>query len=121
MPTHAFAAGRRRERTSPSRAGPRPNICRGAVLLATLVFLAFARAGALAAIPQGVWLIDGKAAVQIFDCGGLLCGRILRLQTPRDAQDRLSRDRHNPDPALRQRRLCSLVGSSPGMKLSSRP
>jgi uncharacterized protein (DUF2147 family) len=27
-----------------------------------------------AATPEGVWLIDGKAAVQIFDCRGLLCG-----------------------------------------------
>jgi hypothetical protein len=54
-------------------------------VVAVLVLLAFTHTGALAAIPQGVWLIDGKAAVQIFDCGGLLCGRILWLQTPRDA------------------------------------
>jgi hypothetical protein len=32
--------------------------------------------------PEGVWLIEGEAAVQIFDCRGLLCGRILGC-TPR--------------------------------------
>jgi uncharacterized protein (DUF2147 family) len=59
--------------------------------------------------PQGVWLIDSKVAVQIFDCGTLLCGRILWLETPRDPQGRLDRDKNNPDPALRQRRLCGLT------------
>ncbi|WP_207792058.1 DUF2147 domain-containing protein [Siccirubricoccus phaeus] len=71
--------------------------------------LAILRTSALAAVPEGVWLIDGKAAVQIFDCDGLLCGRILWLQTPRDPQGQLNRDRHNPDPALRQRRLCGMT------------
>jgi uncharacterized protein (DUF2147 family) len=65
--------------------------------------------GASAAIPEGVWLIDGRVAVQIFDCNGLLCGRILWLQVPRDPQGQLNRDRNNPDPALRQRRLCGLT------------
>lgn len=64
---------------------------------------------ARAAVPGGVWLIDGKVAVQIFDCSGLLCGRIVWLQTPRDPQGQLNRDRNNPDPALRQRRLCGLT------------
>ena len=36
--------------------------------------------------PQGVWLIDGEAAVQIFDCTGMLCGRILWLQSPHDPE-----------------------------------
>jgi uncharacterized protein (DUF2147 family) len=71
--------------------------------------LAFPRIMAFATVPDGVWLIDGKAAVQIFDCSGLLCGRILWLQIPRDPQGRLSRDRDNPDPALRQRQLCGLT------------
>lgn len=64
---------------------------------------------AFAAVPEGVWLIDGKAAVQIFDCSGQLCGRMLWLQTPRNPQGQLSRDRNNPDPALRQRGLCGLT------------
>jgi len=47
-----------------------------------------------------------KVAVQIFDCGGLLCGRIVWLQRPRDAMGQLVRDRKNPDAALQQRPLC---------------
>lgn len=90
-----------RDRRWTPRAGlPRRLPC-AALLLAALV--------ASAAVPGGVWLIDGKAAVQIFDCGGLLCGRILWLQTPRDPQGQLNRDKNNPDPALRQRRLCGLT------------
>ena len=59
--------------------------------------------------PQGVWLVDGEAAVQIFDCDGLLCGRILWLQTALDAQGQRKRDKRNPDPVLRQRELCGMT------------
>ena len=64
---------------------------------------------ASARAPQGVWLISGEAAVQIFDCNGMLCGRIVWLQDPRNAQGQLKRDKRNPDPALRQRELCGLT------------
>jgi uncharacterized protein (DUF2147 family) len=64
---------------------------------------------ALASGPQGVWLMDSKVAVQIFDCSNLLCGRILWLQIPRDPQGHLDRDKNNPDPTLRQRPLCGLT------------
>ena len=80
-----------------------------ALLLAALLVLAPPRTTASAGVPDGVWLIDGRAAVQIFGCGGLLCGRILWLRVPRDPQGRLNLDRNNPDPALRQRRLCGLT------------
>ena len=79
------------------------------------LLLAVAMAGiadtpmASAEVAQGVWLIDGEAAVQIFDCDGLLCGRILWLQTPHDSQGELKRDKRNPDPALRERHLCGLT------------
>ncbi len=62
-----------------------------------------------AAVPQGVWLIDKKAAVQIFDCQGLMCGRVLWMYKPRNAMGVLNQDIHNPDPALRQRPLCGLT------------
>jgi uncharacterized protein (DUF2147 family) len=59
---------------------------------------------------DGVWLIDGTgAAVQIFDCSGLLCGRIIWLRTTRDTAGRLAHDNKNPDPAFRQRLLCGLT------------
>jgi uncharacterized protein (DUF2147 family) len=80
-----------------------------ALLASALISLTLSRTPAWAAVPEGVWLIDGKAAVQIFGCGGLLCGRILWLQTPRDPQGQMNRDKNNPNPALRQRPLCGLT------------
>lgn len=62
----------------------------------------------MAGAPQGVWLIDGEAAVQIFDCEGMLCGRVLFLEIPHDSQGELKRDKKNPDPVLRERELCGL-------------
>ncbi|HZX82446.1 MAG TPA: DUF2147 domain-containing protein [Reyranella sp.] len=84
-------------------------------LKSLVLLLASAMAGivhahtASAEAPEGVWLINGEAAVQIFECNSLLCGRILWLHAPRDAQGQLKRDRRNPDPALRQRELCGLT------------
>ena len=64
---------------------------------------------ASAEVPEGVWLVDGEAAVQIFECNSLLCGKIRWLQVPRDAQGQPKRDKRNPDPTLRQRDLCGLT------------
>ena len=81
---------------------------------ALAILFAWAMAGisfappASAGTPQGVWLIDGEAAVQLFDCKGLLCGRILFLHAPHNPQGELKRDMKNPDPGLRQRELCGL-------------
>jgi uncharacterized protein (DUF2147 family) len=61
---------------------------------------------AVAAVPPGIWLMDAKAAVQIFDCGGLLCGRVIWLKVPLNPQGLLKRDQLNPDPALRDRQVC---------------
>ncbi len=74
--------------------------------LALILLTAVPRVGVAAGVPTGVWLIHAKVAVQIFACGGLLCGRIVWLQHPRDQAGQLVRDLENPDPALRQRPLC---------------
>jgi uncharacterized protein (DUF2147 family) len=47
--------------------------------------------------------------VQIFECAGLMCGRIVWLVIPRDPQGLLDRDKNNPVPGLRQRKLCGLT------------
>ncbi len=60
-------------------------------------------------MPQGFWLIDKRAAVQIYDCAGLMCGRIVWLVVPRNAAGALDLDKNNPDPQLRRRRLCGLT------------
>ncbi len=71
-----------------------------------LLSLAVPRVADATGVPNGVWLIQAKVAVQICACGGLLCGRIVWLQHPRDQAGQLVRDLENPDPALRQRPLC---------------
>ncbi|HTH49226.1 MAG TPA: DUF2147 domain-containing protein [Candidatus Limnocylindria bacterium] len=80
-----------------------------ALWLGAVVILTCPGAVATETLPDGVWLMDGRVALQIFNCGGLLCGRILWLQIPRDPQGQLSHDKRNPDPALRARRLCGLT------------
>ena len=79
--------------------------CR-ALLIAAVSLLSTA---ARPAGPEGLWLIDGKAAVQVFDCEGLMCGRIEWLVVPRNALGQLDRDKHNPDPRLRDRQLCGVT------------
>jgi uncharacterized protein (DUF2147 family) len=89
----------------------RPPYLPGCAALLVATVIALVAPGVLAStdIPQGVWLIDKKAAVQIFGCNGLLCGRILWLQSPRGPAGQLSQDKKNRNPALRQRPLCGLT------------
>jgi len=61
------------------------------------------------AVPPGVWLMDGRVAVQIFQCEGLMCGRIIWLRVPRDPQGLPDLDKRNPVPELQQRKLCGLT------------
>ncbi|MFE0756981.1 DUF2147 domain-containing protein [Inquilinus sp. NPDC058860] len=97
-----------RRRASVRLRSPR-QLYRAALLIAGIACLAIPRSTAWAAALQGVWLIGGKAAVQMFDCDGLLCGRIRWLQNARDPQNQAVRDKNNPEPALRQRQLCGLT------------
>jgi uncharacterized protein (DUF2147 family) len=80
-----------------------------AILVLLGVIVSVPRTFASVGIPQGVWLIDNEVAVQVFDCGSLLCGRVVWLLIPRDPEGRLVLDKKNPDPALRQRPLCGLT------------
>ena len=72
------------------------------------VFLAGFAVRAEAADPTGVWLVEGKVAVELFPCPDGLCGRIVGLAEPRDDHGQPKHDRRNPDPALRERPLCGL-------------
>lgn len=77
----------------------------GAVLLLTV-----ALAGpALSEVPDGTWLIADKVAIEVFECDGLVCGRIIWLVRPRTPEGQPDVDRLNPDPNLRQRPLCGLT------------
>jgi uncharacterized protein (DUF2147 family) len=76
---------------------------------AGLLLVVIHTVAALAQVPEGTWLLASKVALQVFDCDGLLCGRIVWLQRPRSADGQPDVDHQNPDPALRQRPLCGLV------------
>jgi uncharacterized protein (DUF2147 family) len=91
---------------SGQKARPSHRAARAGALALCLFVLTAARPAVPAGIPSGVWLMPQKVAVQIFACAGLLCGRIVWLQHPRDAAGRLVHDTKNPNPALRQRPLC---------------
>jgi uncharacterized protein (DUF2147 family) len=67
------------------------------------------RARAAKPVTEDVWLMDSKVAVQIFECGDLLCGRVVWLVKPRNPEGVLDRDRHNPEITLRQRPVCGLT------------
>jgi uncharacterized protein (DUF2147 family) len=84
---------------------------RGAIIIATLAALlpATMLVPDARAAPQGVWAIDAEVAVQIFDCGPELCGRIVWLRDSRDFQGLLSSDKRNPDARLRKQLLCGLT------------
>ena len=94
---------------SPATPRRRPQLICAALLVALLAALAPPRVRAEPAIPPGVWLMDGEVAVEIFDCGILLCGRVLWLLVPRDPQGALNLDKHNPDPTLRWRGVCGMT------------
>lgn len=61
---------------------------------------------------QGVWLNDsGEGAIEIYICqdnANRLCGRIVWLKEPLNAEGVPKYDRHNPDPAQAKRPICGL-------------
>ena len=62
-----------------------------------------------AEVPEGVWLVDPNSAVQIFDCNGSLCGRVVWLRNVRDPSGQIQRDKKNPNPAERPRLVCGMT------------
>lgn len=82
-----------------------------ALILALALALAPAMAPAAAGSPPAgsVWLNEkGSAAIRLATRDGELSGRIVWMRQPRDDSGAIKRDRHNPDPALRERPLCGL-------------
>jgi uncharacterized protein (DUF2147 family) len=78
-----------------------------ALLLAVVGLPVPARSAA--ATPVGLWYAeDGAAQVAIEPCGNALCGRVVWLRSPLDDDGCDLRDRHNPAPRLRSRRVIGL-------------
>jgi uncharacterized protein (DUF2147 family) len=82
-----------------------------ALLVIAATFFAVPGTAASAVVPDGgACFVDGTgAALRIFNCDGLLCGRIVWLQHARDTAGRPARDNNIPDPASRLRPLCGLT------------
>jgi uncharacterized protein (DUF2147 family) len=73
---------------------------------AALLMLAGSQS-AFAADPTGVWLTQtGTSRIRVADCGGALCGTIIWLQEPNDADTKKPKtDKNNSDAAKRSRPL----------------
>ena len=67
-------------------------------------------ATALADSPAGLWILEsGKASVRISPCPQGFCGRLAGLTKPLYKLGKPKLDKHNPDPALRKRRLVGIT------------
>jgi uncharacterized protein (DUF2147 family) len=85
----------------------------GAVFLLSIWYSRFA----LSEVPAGTWMFANRVALQVFECSGQLCGRIVWLLRPLTPGGRPDLDTLNPDPSLRERHLCGLTiiwGLQPG-------
>ena len=71
---------------------------------AALLLLA---AAARAETPIGVWEA-GESHIEIYECGDLLCGRVVALDEPLDEEGEPHVDLNNPDPALRTRPIMGM-------------
>ena len=62
--------------------------------------------------PSGVlgnWMAKSeKIAIEIYRCEKYLCGKIIWVIKPYRNNGEFKRDKHNPDPALRQRGYCGI-------------
>ena len=78
-------------------------------------------ARAYAADPFGTWYTEGKdSQVRIAKCGSALCGTLVWLKEPNDADGRPKTDRENADPSKRSRPLLG-VQIVLGMRPSGTP
>ena len=89
---------------------PLATLLRRVSYIALLMPLLLSFTAAFGADIQGVWMIEDEVAVEIGECaGGSLCGRIVWLKTPLDAQGQSKRDQMNPEIELRKRLVCGLM------------
>ena len=86
---------------------------RSLILVAGLVLGAASTTAASGGDVRGLWVDQRdpgkrKVGVWIEDCEGQLCGRIVWLRKPLSG-GKPKRDKHNPEPRLRERPLARLM------------
>lgn len=78
-------------------------------LIAALCLLTLPLAAHAAPDVSGLWLNgDGDAAIAVQPCGAALCGTLVWLRDPTDANGQPLRDSKNPDTTKRSQPLCGL-------------
>ena len=79
----------------------------GLVLFASCVQVAVAQPAQRA---LGIWADeDGKSNIQIADCGGSLCGRVVWLKEPNNENGQPKTDVNNPDASQRGRPILGMT------------
>lgn len=78
-------------------------------ICAVLLLLVIYSRSASSEVPEGIWLLANRVAIQVFDCSGLLCGKIVWLVRPRTPAGQPDVDHRNPDPKSQERPLCGLI------------
>jgi len=79
------------------------------VICAVLLLLVVYSRPASCEVPELTWLLANRVAIQVFDCSGLPCGKIVWLARPRTQLGGPMLTISTPDPKLRQRPLCGLT------------
>lgn len=81
------------------------------LLLPLLLCLqALVPASAQTPLPLGIWADDtGDTHIELYRCGEQLCGRLVWLRTPIDANGKPLLDEHHPDPDKRSQPLQNLT------------
>ncbi|WP_400190825.1 DUF2147 domain-containing protein [Hymenobacter sp. B81] len=79
-------------------------------LLLSILLLAARWAPAQVSPPLGVWAdAQGDTQIELYSCGQQLCGRIVQLRQPTDANGQPRQDVRNPNPARRTQPCLGLV------------
>lgn len=85
------------------------------ILLSLLLWLAGllpapAQTSSPPAPPLGVWADDsGDSHIELYRCGEQLCGRLVWLREPNDANGKPKTDLHHPTPERRSQPLQNLI------------
>ena len=85
---------------------------RFSVIGAVLLLSVWHSRSASSAVPDGTWMLANRVAVQVYDCNGQLCGKIVWLLRPR-TPGQPDLDTHNPEPSLARLALQPALASSP--------
>ncbi|MFV0369561.1 MAG: DUF2147 domain-containing protein [Hyphomicrobiaceae bacterium] len=96
---------------TPARAPTGSSRLRRAVWVSAgaLIFAGLATSASAGPREVGVWFDDTRqGAVEIFQCGSNLCGRIVWLKDPLDENGTPLTDGYNPKPSNRERPICGL-------------